>query len=419
MASTRITSQMIMRKALPLLHAKLNLIGNSDRQYDNQFGEAGAHVDYGKIGPSLQIRHPIQPTYRRGWTQQVSDTVEQSTSLVVSQVGGVDMNFPDADLTLNIDDFTQRYIDPATTTMATNLESDFAIQMYKQIYFWVGTAGVTPTTQDSFMAAKTLLNRALCPQDDNRHAVIDSPTVRAMVDALKGQYNPQGVISELFRKGKVNNISGLQWWENEVLPVHTNGTMTGYASSVVNGAGQKTTGNLTGTINIRGFTAGATITAGSIFTMAGVYTVHPETKVAFGDQLQQFVVIPNTNTSDGSYTVASDGTVTFSINPGIVATGGMQNVGALPADGAALTWYGAASTAYVQDLVFHKNSFAFVSAALELPRGIDMAYRATMDNISMRFTRDWDQKSSSYNTRLDVLWGAACPRPQLAVRVTR
>jgi hypothetical protein len=423
MASTRLTSQMILRKALPILHAKLSMIGSANRQYDDRFAQTGASVSYGKIGPSLQIRLPIEPTVRRGAVANVQDTVEQTTTLNCSYILGSDMSFSDSDLTLSIDDFTERYIEPSMSVLASTLENDFASAMYKQVYQFAGTAGTTPSTMDTFMAAKVLLNRSLAPVKD-RVAVIDSPTSRAMVEALKSLYNPQQAIAKQFRDGLISEGAGYRWYENDLLPVHTNGAQAG--TPVVDGANQAAGANATGTFNTRGWTNGTTVNAGTVFTIAGVYSVHPETKAVFTDQLQQFVVLPNTSVNtatgviDGNYAANSSGKITFNINPGIVLVGGMQNVSALGADGATIAIVsGSASTSYAQDMVFHKNAFAFVTADLELPKGMDMAYRATMDGISMRFLRGYDVVNMRYISRLDILHGYAAIRPRLAARVTR
>jgi hypothetical protein len=429
MASTRVTSQMILRKALPILHGKLSLIGNANRQYDNRFADAGASVAYGKIGPSLQVRLPVEPVWRDGAVANIQDTVEQTVALNVSQIGGADLNFADIDLSLSIDDFTERYIEPCMSVCASTLESRFAAAMYKQVYQFAGTPNTTPTTQDPFMAAKVLLNRSLCPQDRKRVIAIDSPTSRSMVTGLQNLYNPPDVIGKQYREGRITEGSGFQWYENDLLPVHVSGANGG--SPVINGSGQSAAGNVTGTLNTRGWTVSTTVNQGTVFTIAGVYSVHPETKTAFTDQLQQFVIIPNPNVNtgtglvDGNYTADSNGQIVLSINPGIVgpgaaSTAGMQNVSALGVDNATISILtGAANTSYTQNLVFHKNAFAFVTADLEIPKGMDMAHRATMDGISMRFMRGYDIVNMRYVSRLDILYGFAAIRPKLAVRVTR
>ena len=61
MTQTLKTPDWILRKAIPILHAKLNFIGNCHRDYDKEFMQAGA-----KIGDTLRIRLPEQYTVTDG-----------------------------------------------------------------------------------------------------------------------------------------------------------------------------------------------------------------------------------------------------------------------------------------------------------------------------------------------------------------
>ena len=146
--------------------------------------------------------------------------------------------------------------------------------------------------------------------------------------------------------------------------------------------------------------------AGDVFTIAGVFRVHPETKVSTG-QLQQFVVT----------TAAASATTTIAISPAIVATGPRQNVSASPADNAAITFAGTASTASGISLAFDKDAFAFVSADLMMPKGVDFSSRQVLDGISMRIVRAYDINNDTFPARLDVLYGYEAIRPELAARV--
>ena len=112
MANSLLSPTIITREALRILHANLNFIDNCDKQYDNKFANSGASPS-GKIGPSLTIRMPNQYTVRTGSTIAVQDTTETSQVLTVSTMKGVDTNFTTQDLTLTIDEFSERYLKPA------------------------------------------------------------------------------------------------------------------------------------------------------------------------------------------------------------------------------------------------------------------------------------------------------------------
>lgn len=109
MPNTLLSPTIITREALRILHANLNFIANCDRQYDDKFANSGASPS-GKIGPSLTIRNPNQYTVRTGANLSTQDVTETSQVLTVSTQKGVDFVFSSQDLTLTIDEFSQRYL---------------------------------------------------------------------------------------------------------------------------------------------------------------------------------------------------------------------------------------------------------------------------------------------------------------------
>lgn len=420
--STFLTDLKITRKALAILHSKPAFLGTISRQYDEQFANSG-----GKIGSSLKIRLPNQYQTRRGLVAAPQSTTEQQTTLVVGTVAGADLEINSVDLTLSIDDFAERFLEPCMSVLTASIEAEVLNRVYSDVYQFVGTAGVTPATILPFLNAKTLLNQSLTPKGQNRFVQMDSVTSAGMVNGLQNAFNPVKSISAQFLDGEIGHLSGFDFYENELMPTHKNGTMAGYATAVVSGANQ--TGN---TLATSGWTAGATVTVGSVFTAVGCNKVHPEVKTDYG-QLQQFVVAPGSGAgytaavysngvlvTQGYYTADAGGLITFTIAPGIVTSGAYQNVTASPTDGGALVFLtGAANTSYGQNMAYHKDAFTFVTADLDLPRGMDMAHRESADGISLAFIRGFDVVNRQYVSRFDVLFGQLATRPQLAVRVTR
>jgi hypothetical protein len=87
-------------------------------------------------------------------------------------------------------------------------------------------------------------------------------------------------------------------------------------------------------------------------------------------------------------------------------------------NGNAITKVGAAANeTLTQSLAFHKDAFTFVTADLELPKGVDFAARQVMDGISMSLVRDFSVSDRTFPCRIDVMYGYKTIRPQLAVRV--
>ena len=77
----------------------------------------------------------------------------------------------------------------------------------------------------------------------------------------------------------------------------------------------------------------------------------------------------------------------------------------------------AANTAIGTSLAYQKNAFAFATADLIMPRGVDFAAREVLDGISMRIVRQYDIVNDKFPCRIDVLYGYKTVRPQLATRL--
>jgi hypothetical protein len=113
----------------------------------------------------------------------------------------------------------------------------------------------------------------------------------------------------------------------------------------------------------------------------------------------------------------------LSLSPNIVTSGARQNCTGL-ADGKKIqkvesdesTAIGASADYYI-GLAFHRDAFAFVSADLEMPRGVHFAAREMLDGISMRIVQAYDINNDNLPCRIDVLYGYKAVRPQLACRI--
>jgi hypothetical protein len=65
---------------------------------------------------------------------------------------------------------------------------------------------------------------------------------------------------------------------------------------------------------------------------------------------------------------------------------------------------------------YHKDAFAFATADLVMPKGVDFAAREVMDGISLRIVRQYAISTDTLPCRIDVLYGYKAIRPQLANR---
>lgn len=414
MANNVITSSIITNGTLEALHNHSAFAKNINTEYNDQFAKGGA-----KAGATINVRRPVQYTVRSGPTANLQDVNETTVPLTLQPEFGIDWAFQDYDLSLSIDKFSSRYLEPAGKRLATEIDMRIA-QLYKSVWNFIGTPGTTPNTAQIALDAGVLLDNNACDRSGDRTLALTPLANSKMVGGMSGFFNDQATVGKQFKTGMLQSSLGMDFQMSPNLPVHTVGPLGG--TPLVNGANQGlinggTTDNpyaATTALVTNGWTAAAALRLkfGDVFTIAGVFGVNPETKQSTG-LLQSFVVTADTS-SDGA------GNATVVISPAIIAGGAYQNVTARPASGAAIVVQtGTASTQYAQNILFHKDAFTFVTVDMELPNGMDMANRATADGISLRFVRGFDILNNKRICRFDILAGYAALRPEWAVRVTQ
>jgi hypothetical protein len=401
MANTNVTIDMVTREALRIAHEKCQFIGTVDKQYDDSFAKSGA-----KSGSSLRVRLPNQYTRRQGSrVMDVQDQAEGTSSITVATQDGVDMRFNSAELALDIDDFSKRYIEPAMATMVSGIEADFLAFATKATYNVAGTAGTAITSLVAPGAARAKLNQGLAPKGD-RYIQMDSVTMGGLVNGVAAYFNPSNAVSDQYREGLVARTSMADYYENERVWTLAN---SDDVTANTNADGAVTDGG--NTIAVGDDLAIAKQVVGSVFTVAGVYACHPETKAAY-PHLQQF-------------TVTATGAVNVTVSPSIHLTGAKKNVSnstggdlAVTAfNEAALTFVGSASARYVQPLMYHKEAFQFVTADLPIMDDAHKCVRRTQDGLSLRVWQASDIRNDELLMRIDILYGMAALRPQWACRL--
>ncbi len=401
MSNTLKFIDMVAREALAIAHEKAQFIATTDRQYDDSFGKSGA-----KIGSTLRVRSPNKYTVREGSrVMDVQDQNEATQTITLATQSGVDMRFNSAELTLDTDSpsevaaFSKRYIEPAASVLVSVIEANYLEYATQATYNMVGqgTAGAIGTAISDLTApglARARLNQQLAPKGD-RNIQMDSVTMAGLVKGVAAYFNPSGAISEQYREGMVARTSMADYYENErcwTMPNSADvaGTLDTY--TIVEGDTD---------ITVTGFSAAPV--AGMVFTIAGLYDCHPETKAAYS-HLKQFVVTSATTT-------------VINFSPAISLSGATQNVSGSATTTAAVAFAGSATTNYVQSIMYHKDAFQFVTADLPLMDDAHKCTRRTQDGLSMRVWMASDIRNDELLMRLDILHGFAALRPEWACRI--
>jgi len=393
MANTNLTIDKITQESLRVAHESLSFIATTDLQYDDSYGVSGA-----KIGSVLRVREPNQ--YKRTTGSRVMDVQDQNETkgtITLATQDHVDMRFNSAELTLDIDDFSKRYIEPAVKVLVSGIEADYIASSTKATYNLVGTAGTAITDLEVPGLARAKLNQNLAPKDGQRYIQCESVAMAKLVNGLKGLFQDSEQIKKQYREGMMGRTAMADWYENDRM-----WTMPNSADV----AGEINGGTLTSgitTLTVDGFTAAPV--AGMVFTIEGTYDVHPETKVAYS-HLKQFTITSATTTS-----------LTFT--PAVIwsTTDPRQNCSGQPTDNDDIVFVGSASTNYVQQLMYHKEAFQFVTADLPIMDDAHKCVRREQDGLSLRVWQASDIRNDELLMRIDILYGMAALRPAWACRM--
>lgn len=395
-------TDLVAKEALRIAHEKLAFIGTVDKQYDTSFkydSQRGPH------GQTLRVKSPNMYKRRQGSrVMDVQDQAEETQTITVATQDGFDMRFNSAELIQSVDsdgafdNLSKNYIEPAVSACLSAIEADFIAFCTKATYQVAGTAGTALTDLVAVGAARAKLNQQLAPKDGRRYIQCDSVAMGGMVNGLKGLFQDSSQIKEQYREGMMGRTAMADWYENDRMWTLQNGAdVAGEINDAANIASGATT------ITVDGFTAAPAV--GAVFTIEGTYDVHPETKAAYA-HLKQFVVTSATTTS-----------ITFS--PAVIwdTTNPRQNCSGQPSNNDDITFVGNASTNYVQQLMYHKEAYQFITADLPILDDAQKCVRKEKDGLSMRIWLASDIRNDELLMRGDILYGMAALRPAWASRI--
>lgn len=383
----------IAKETLAILENNLVAAGKVNRQFENQFN---------KIGNTITVRKPNKFTVTSGPGLSIQNVTEPSTAITISNQKHVDFQFSTSDLTLVIEEFSDRYLKPAAAKLANQIDFD-TLTNFKSIYNEVGTPGTVPNAFSFLAAVGQRMDETAVPQD-GRVLILNSAANWALATALSSGVYVRSVAEPAF-KGFLAALANFEIYLDQNIQPQTVGALGG--TPVVNGASQ--TGSALVTNGWTGGVAGL-LNIGDVFTILGVFTVNPMNLQSTG-ALQNFVATA-VAASDGS------GNSTIQISPAIVTSGAFQTVSNSPANGATITVLGTRLTSYAQNLGFVRDAFGLVMVPMELPQGVDFAARQMWKGISLRIVRQYDINNDVLPCRIDVLYGTATFYAELAVRLT-
>ena len=453
MANQLLTISMITNRALPVLANQCVLTDKFNRQYDKEFGQKGK-----KIGATCNVRMPPRYLGTFGPALNVEPSSENYVPVNVLYQFHVDMQFNTINMLLDIDEFEQRFLQPACMAVGNRVDSDGAYFAFQNTANRVGTPGTTPTQFKNFSDARAVLVSEGMPKGMIPTAVLHPLAHSSMADSLKGLFNPQAQVSEFFETGMIaSKTAGADWFEDPNIAAYSTGTLTGTpvlagVTSAAGGSAILTSGwAQTGVLNLSGLTnTAAQCAVGDTIQIAGIYPVNPQNRGRYGNTLKSFVVLPpggyaqmvgaaapggpafapatlaagTFNATTGVYTSSGTGTLALTVGECVITGGQFQNAAATAAftgtPAVTLNSGAASATSSTENLYFHRDAYALAFVDLPLPRTAVEASRAFDEDlgISVRIATQYTINNDAEPTRLDIAYGFASLYRGMGVRVS-
>jgi len=397
-------TDLVAKESLRIAHEKLQMIGTVDRQFDDSFRATGSQAPHGS---TLRVKSPNQYKRRQGSrVMDVQDQSEVTQTITVATQDGVDMRFNSQELIQSVDNdgafdnLSKNYIEPAISSLVSGIEADAIAYWTKATYNVAGTAGTALTDLVAVGAARAKLNQQLAPKDGKRYIQCDSVAMGGMVNGLKGLFQDSTQIKEQYREGMMGRTAMADWYENDRMWTMTNG---GDVAGELNLGSGVVLASGVSVAAVDGFTVAPAV--GAVFTIETVYDVHPETKAAYA-HLKQFVVTAATTTS-------------ISFSPALIndTTNPRQNCSGSASDNDDITFVGVLSGSYVQQLMYHKDAYQFVTASLPVFDDAQKCIVKTQDGLSLRIWLGSDIRNDELLLRADILYGFAALKPEWACRI--
>lgn len=366
MPNSFVTVKEIARQALPRLIENLVMPNLCHKDYSDDFVS-------GK-GATIQVRKPVVLTasdFNAASGVSAQGVTESTVDVTLDKLATVDVEFGAIESATNVDDLNRLFIEPAAAALAAKINAD-GLALYKEIPYAIGTAGTTPDDLEDFANAAKVLNEHKAPMTErygvwNPSANAEFQQIPALVNAEKSGS------TEALRAGAIGRVFGI---DNYMAQGVKDSPAPGGAGTVLI---DHTGGYAAGTTAIHVDGVSTALTAGDTIAIGGYYyTVKSVEALSTADQ-------------------------------DIVLTYGLL---AAVADNDSVTLVGKAA----ENMVFHRNAFAFVTRPLTAPAGVE-SYTTSFNGITLRVCRGYDMQYKKDMLSMDVLYGYKAIYPELAVRV--
>lgn len=360
-----LTPDIIAKEALMVLQNELIMANLVHRDYSKEFA---------KVGDTITVRKPAEFVSKNfNGEIEIQDASEGSVPVTLDRYQDVSFEVSSAELTLDIQSFSEQLLQPAMQALAQKVDEDIIVTGVQG----AGTevkSNAEPTDLKDIADIGKALDFNKVPQAMRRLVLNPEHKYKyALTDNLsKVAYAGTG---ETLRNAELGRIYSLDTYMDQNAPY-----------SLADEAGTVATLKLTGTKNATTATiSGAT---------AGSSTLKKGDGLIIDGQMYRV--------TDASVSI-SGGNGTVNLNRKL-----HKNITT-------------ETPVYVvtkhNSLAFHKNAIAFVDRPLELPMGNARSSIQSYNGLSVRVVIDYDIKTKKDICSIDILYGVKVLDAKLAVRL--
>lgn len=386
------------------------------KEYDTEMDDRNGLAVSEQVGPRYAITETTDGV--QDLSSGVQASVFGSEQFKVNKTFGSSMGWGDF---VKIRDIGAARESEALTNAAVNLSEKIDAYVLRTAALasnnWVGTPGEVIDDFDEFMSGYTRLKEEGV-SDADLHGVLAFSDKQKLGNQL-GKLYGEDESKKAIRVGFKGDLGGIPTMFTQQLPALTVGSRAASGAALINGATQNVNYKdvavstapgyyMTQTISIDTLTGSQTVKAGEVFTIAGVYAWDNRKGAAVSPaRLQQFTVVADATASSGAIAA-------LRIFPAIIVQGSGSGeninvntahatVDAAPADNAAITWLGTASTAYTPRMIIQKQAVVVNTAPLVMPATGEASRRKlTKVPLSVRMWKHSDFATGAHSVRFDV-----------------
>lgn len=217
MANTLITPTVIAREVLDRLYETTVMANLIHRDYEGDFT--------GKQGDTITVRQPAQftaNTFVRATGITVQNATEASFTVSLDTLLDVSFNVTAEELTLKIDDFSNRLLAPAAEALAQKVDTSILTGMVAGAGSTVGVDGTPSTNPTLLVDAHKVLNDNKVPKADRFAILTTTVAANYKKDALFVQAHQSGSTDGL-REASLGRKFGFDLYETTNLPAGGDG----------------------------------------------------------------------------------------------------------------------------------------------------------------------------------------------------